>query len=501
MPLLLMMAADAGAAPKAPTPAPVEAPAHFKNAPTAPPGKAPERPVPANAPVGPWWGIFHDATLDALERSARGLNLDLQQAVTRIEVARQQTRQQAAGFLPTVEASLSWERARTTNSNPVGRAQIVGNAGEFGALLGGNANGNGQIPAFASRGLTATFSQFSAPLTISYELDVFGRIRHAVANARALGQASEADRRAVELGLSAEVATGYFTLRALDSQVAVLRRGLALRQDAVRLSQERVTAGVAGPLDLARARVEQDNTEADLAEAIRQRAATENNLAALCGEPASTFHLPARLLEDAPPPGVPPGVPRQLLARRPDLLAAGQQLAAANESIGVARANFLPTFNLRGSAGQQAAFAREFADADSRALSVVGEVRIPIFEGGRNVAALQAAKAQRDGALAAYRGTAVTAYKEVETALSDLRQRAAQAEARHRANADAAQVFQLSNERYLQGATNYFDVVDAQRTMLAAELNGVQTLQARFAATIELVRAIGGGWEVEGEKK
>ena len=459
------------------------------------------RPPPAAPNPGPWWQVFHDTELDELERTAAASNQDLQQAVTRIEVARQQITQQAAGFLPTVEANLSWERVRTTDSNPVGRARILGDAGAFGALLGQTGNGNGQIPAFASRGLTSTFNQFSAPLTVSYELDVFGRVRHAVASARLLGAASEADRRAVELGLSAEVANAYFILRALDSQVAVLRRGLALRQDAVRLSQERVNAGVAGPLDLARARVEQDNTEANLAEVVRQRAETENNLAALCGQPASTFHLPAHLLEDAPPPIVPPGVPMQLLARRPDLIAGERQLAAANEEIGVARSNFLPTFNIRGSAGQQAAFASEFTDADSRALSVIGEVHIPIFEGGRNVAALQVAKARRDGALAAYRSTAITAYKEVETALSDLRQRAAQADARYRANADAAQVFQLSNERYLQGATNYFDVVDAQRTMLAAELNGVQTLQARFASTIALVRAIGGGWTApNGEK-
>ncbi len=497
--LSLLLGGTGIAAPRPPAPPPVEAPAHFKNAPNARPGTTSGQPAPSSAPAGPWWSIFHDPTLDDLERSATGANQDLRQAVTRIEEARQQTARSTASYYPTVEANLGYERVRTTNSNPVGRAQIVGNAGAFGALLG-QTGGNGQIPAFASRGLSSTFNQYNAPLTVAYELDVFGRVRHSVASARALGQASEADRRAVELGLSAEVATTYFTLRALDSQVAVLHRGLALRQDAVRLSQERLNAGVTGPLDLARARVEQDNTEATLADAVRQRAETENNLAALCGQPASTFHLPANLLEDAPPPTVPPGVPMQLLARRPDLIEAERRLASANEEIGVAKANFLPTFSIRGNAGLEAAFADEFFDADSRALSVIGEVHVPIFEGGRNIAELRAARARRDGALAAYRGTAVTAYKEVETALSDLRQRAVQAQARYRANADAAQVFQLSNERYLAGSTNYFDVVDAQRTMLNAELNGVQTLQARFAATIALVRAIGGEWAADPER-
>ena len=500
---LTMLAATcfaAVASAQKPAPPPVQAPASFKNAPSARPGKTLDSTVAATDPGAAWWTIFHDPTLDGLERAASGANQDLRQAVARIEEARQQTRNATAGYFPTAEANPGWERVRTTNSNPIGRAQIIGNAGAFGALLG-QGNGNNTIPAFASRGLSTTFNDFKAPLTVSYELDVFGRIRHSVASARAAGQAAEADRRAVALGLSAEVATGYYTLRALDSQIAVYRRGLGLRDDAVRLSQERLNAGVAGPLDLARAKVEQDNTQAGLEEAVRQRAETENDLAALCGEPASTFHLPARLLDETQPPTVPPGVPMQLLARRPDLIEAERRLASANEEIGVAKANFLPTFNIRGNAGQEAAFASEFFDADSRALSVIGEVHIPIFEGGRNVAALAAARARREAALAAYRGAAITAYKEVETALSDLRQRALQAEARHRANADAAQVFQLSQERYLAGSTNYFDVVDAQRTMLGAELNGVQTLQSRFAATIALVRAVGGGWATDGPAK
>ncbi len=495
------MGLAASALAQKPVPLPVDAPAHFKNAPNARPEKSGDAPVPASAPASSWWSIFHDPTLDGLERAAIGANQDLRQAVVHIEEARQQTRSATAGYFPTVEANFSAERVRTTNSNPVGRARIIGNAGAFGALLGQGNNGNGQIPAFASRALSATFNDFKAPLTISYELDIFGRIRHSVASARAAGQAAEAERRAVELGLSAEVATGYYTLRALDSQIAVYRRGLGLRRDAVRLSQERLNAGVAGPLDLARARVEQDNTEAGLEEAVRQRAETENTLAALCGEPASTFHLPVRLLDETPPPPVPPGVPMQLLARRPDLIEAERRLASANEDIGVAKANFLPTFNIRGNAGQEAAYGSEFFDADSRALSVIGAVNIPIFEGGRNLAQLKAARARREAALAGYRGAAITAYKEVETALSDLRQRALQAEARHRANADASQVFQLSQERYLAGATNYFDVVDAQRTMLGAELNGVQTLQSRFAATVALVRAIGGGWAADGVKR
>lgn len=475
-----------------PTPPPVESPARFKNAPAA-------RPIPMDPAVpgdahsdAPWWGIFHDATLDGLERQAVASNQNLARTVARIDEARQGTRTAAAGFYPTVESNLLVARQRTTNTGPILRAQLVGNPGAFGAVLGGG--GNGRVPAFASQGLSATYNDFRAPLTVSYELDVFGRVRHAYASARASAQAAEADRRAVALSLSAEVATGYFALRALDSEAVVLRRSLELRRDAVRLSQERFSAGVAGASDLARARVELDNTEADTAEVVRQRAELENNLAALCGQPASTFHVSARPLEEIPLPVVPSGVPMQLLSRRPDLVEAERLLVAADERISVSRAQFLPTFDIEGNAGFESANDDQLFQGQSSALSVLGRIHVPIFEGGRNVADLRAAKARREGALAAYRATAITAYKEVETSLSDLRQRAVQASARQHAAEDAGQVLGLSQKRYIEGATNYFDVVDAQRSLLGAELNRVQTLNARFAATIALVRAIGGGW-------
>ena len=469
-------------------PPPVEVPAHYKNA-----GPIPSKSQSATPANDAWWTIFHDPMLDQLEQSAVSGNADLRQAVTRIDQARQQIRTAAAGFYPTVESNLSASRVRTTNSNPVERAQLVGNAGAFGAVLGAG-NGN-TVPAFASRVLSATYNDFRLPLSLSYEVDIFGRLRRAYASARALGEAAEAERQAVALGLGAQVASRYFGLRALDSEVAVLRRTIGLRQDAVRLSQERMNAGVTGPLDLSRARVELDNTQADLEEALRQRAATENDLAALCGQPASTFHLPEKPLEDTPPPTIPPGVPMRLLSHRPDLREAERRLAAADEQIGVARADFLPTFNIQGNAGLEGVYGRELFDADSRALSVMGTIHIPIFEGGRNLANLRTVRAQREGALAAYRGAALTAYQEVETALSDLRRRASQSEARHRAVVDAGDVLELSQRRYLVGSTNYFDVVDAQRSRLGAELNGVQTLEARFAATVELVRAIGGSWD------
>ena len=478
----------------------VDTPARFKNSAPALPGFAPA------VSADDWWRVFHDPALDTLERQAAGANQDLRQTVARIDEARQGARQAAADLYPRADVDLSATRVRTTNTGPIGRAEIIGNPSAFTNLFGGGTGAApttfaGKLPAFASQPLSVTYNDFRVPLTVSYEIDVFGRLRHTLNSAKADAQAAEADRRAVALGLSADVATAYYGLRALDSEAAVLARTVNLRRDSLRLSQERVNAGVAGPLDLARAKVELDNTQADREEALRQRAELENNLAALCGQSASTFHIPARPLEDTAPPAIPPGVPMQILARRPDLAEAERRVASADERIGAAKAQFLPRFNIQGGAGLESASDDQLFDAQSRDLSVLGTIHIPIFEGGRNLADLRAARARHDGAEAAYRATAITAYKEVETALSDLRRRAAQAEARRRAVTDAGQVLDLSQKRYLEGATNYLDVVDAQRLRLGAEINAVQTLDARFAATIALARAIGGTWSTSAEAK
>jgi multidrug efflux system outer membrane protein len=492
----LFLACGAGVLPLQAAPPdalPVRPPAQFKN---APPAAHYAHPAPVAATAN-WWHIFHDSTLDALEDQAIRANQDLAQSVSRIEEARQQARNAAADFFPHLDANPSAQRLRTTNTGPVLRAQLVGNAAAFAALTGGGATGavsTGPAPAFASRGLAVTYDDFRAPLSLSYELDVFGRIRHQYASARASVQAAEADQRAVRLSLTGEVAADYFMLRALDSQVAVLRRTLSLRQASVHLNQERLNAGVAGPLDVARARSVLDDTQADLDEGIRQRAETENVLAALCGQIASDFRLAPDPLEDVSPPAVPPGIPADLLARRPDLAEAGRRVDAANEDIGVARARLLPTFSIQANAGFETADQEHLFDAQSRALSVLGAIDIPIFEGGRNIAGLRAARARRDEAVAQFRQTALIAFREVETALSDLRQRVAQADARRRGIADANEVLDLSQRRYLAGAVDYFDVVDAQRSLLGSELDSVQTLDGRFTATVALIRALGGGW-------
>jgi multidrug efflux system outer membrane protein len=251
---------------------------------------------------------------------------------------------------------------------------------------------------------------------------------------------------------------------------------------------------MASKLDYDRAEVELDNTDADLNDAIRQRAEMENALAAVCGRAASDFRIPPNPLGNIPPPTAPAGVPSSLLTQRPDLIEADRRLAAAKESIGAARADLFPTVNIQGNLGYESAQFDQLFEDRSHIWSVTAGVNVPIFEGGRNAANLKAAKARRDEAFAAYQQTAVTAFKEAENALIDLRQRISQSDARERAVANSKLVLDGSEQRYLEGAVNYFEVIDAERLFLNAQLSRVQTMNARYAATVDLVRAFGGAF-------
>ena len=475
----------------------VAIPDRFKNASgkrdSPPPAAGTVSSAAPGAAVASWWTIFRDASLNALENDALAANQDLRQALARVTEARMQARAAAADFFPHLQAPLRAERQRSTDTGPLLSARLVGSGAA--AFLGGPAGASGTVPAFTSQGVSTTFNDFQAPLALSYELDIFGRIRHTYGQARASAQATEAERRAVELRLTAEVATEYFALRALDSQVAVLHRTLDLRLQAAHLQQKRLDAGAASKLDYTRAEVELDNTDADMNDAIRQRAEMENALAALCGRAASAFRVLPNPLGNIPPPAVPAGVPASLLTQRPDMIEAERQLAAASEGIGAARASLFPTVNLQGNYGYESAQFDQLFEDRSHVWSVIAGVSVPIFEGGKNAANLRAARAKRDEAFAAYQQTAVTAFKEAENALSDLKQRIAQSDSRERAVANSKVVLDLSEQRYNEGAVNYFEVIDAQRLFLGAELARVQTLNARYAATVDLVRAFGGRFE------
>jgi len=433
-----------------------------------------------------WWAIFADPVLDRLENIGLAANQDLQEALGRVTEARMRARVAAADFFPHLQATANATRQRVTDTGPVLPARLVGSAAS--AAFGST----GSATIFSSQVASSTYNEFQAPLELSYEIDFFGRIRHNFGQARATAGATEAERQAVELSLSAEVATAYFNLRASDSKVEVLRHTVELRLQAAHLQQKRLDAGLANKLDYLRAEVELENTDADLNDAVRERAEGQNALAALCGQDATTFQIPPDPLGNLTPPAAPGTLPSSLLAQRPDLIEAEKRLAAASEGIGMARANLFPTVNVQGNYGYDTAQFDQLFDGRSRDWSISASVSIPIFEGGRNAANLRAARARRDEALAAYRRTAVTAFKEAENAMIDLRQRISQNEARERAESHSKMVMEGSEKRYLEGAVSYFEVIDAQRVFLNAQLSRVQTLNARFAAIVDIIRAFGG---------
>ncbi len=466
-------------------PTPIEMPTQFKGAPL--PG---EQPVGVQADLfgsSPWWNIFGDGTLSRLEARALVANQDLQAAVARVIEARAQAGATASDLYPRVSAPLQATRQRTTNTGPITTSRLIG-GGFFPTVP------NTTFPStFSGQALANTYSDYQVPLTVGYELDVFGRLRHAYDQAKANTEASLADRQAIKLSLTAQVAATYFSLRAADSEVAVLQRTSRLRADAEKVQGQRVKGGTASDVDLLRARVETANTEADLVDAVQRRAELENALAELCGQPASGFHLDAQPLDGLPPPPVPATIPAQLLSQRPDLIEAENRITAANEGVKSARAQFYPVLSVQGGYGFESSQANQLLENQSHTWLIAGAINIPIFDGGRNASDLKAARARNDQAYDAYRQTALRALREVEDALSNLKQRALQEEARKRASEDARRVYEASQRSYGEGGMTYFEVIDSQRVLLSAELAQVRTLGNRFAATIDLVRALGGG--------
>ncbi len=486
------------------------APAAFKNAALDARWK-PAEPADARA-RGAWWSVFHDSALDQYESRALAGNQDLKVAAARIGQARAQARVAAADLYPQASASASALRQRTTNTGPIQKARFLGQspfgaagAGAAGAIPGGAASapsaaassssGAANSGALATQPLSNTFSLFRAPLTLDWELDLFGRVRRGYEAARAEAQSAQATYENVSLSLSANVAVNYFALRGLDAEMDVLARTLKARHEELRIAQERLAAGLTSELDAVRAQADLAGNEADLQALQRTRAQVENALATLLGEPASTLRLTPHPLDlHSAPPRLPAGVPSRMLERRPDVAAAERSLAAATARIGVARAAFFPRLSLTGEAGFESADLAQLFNWESRVWQIAANAAQPLFQGGRNVANLAISSARLQEATAQYRGEVLRAFQEVENALSDLRTLAAQAEAQERGTVAARRALLIAQQQYTRGAANFLVVLDAQRVLLADERVAAQLSSQRLQATVNLIKALGGDW-------
>jgi NodT family efflux transporter outer membrane factor (OMF) lipoprotein len=332
------------------------------------------------------------------------------------------------------------------------------------------------------------------PLDVSYEADLWGRVRRSVESARAQTRATADDLEAIKLSIQAEVALDYFTLRALDSEEAVLRSSVKVFTISYDLTVNRRIGGVATDLDVAEAETVLKTTQAQIPAVALQRAQFEHALALIVAQPAATFRVPERALS-ASPPLIASGLPSELLERRPDISAAERRMASANASIGVAKAAFFPTVELNGLAGLESVNAGTIFNWSSRMWAVGPNLTLPIFEGGRLRAGLRLANATYEEMVANYRESVLAAFSEVEDSLAAQSLLANQYDAQSEALVAARKQLEIANNRYRDGLTTYLDVATAESTELNVEFSTVQLRGQQLVAAVTLVKSLGGGWQ------
>jgi multidrug efflux system outer membrane protein len=417
-------------------------------------------------PRGPWWQAFGDPQLDALESQLKSSNPDLRAAVARVEQARALAGRARSAEYPSVGVQGSATRERSSANAPV--ASLPG-------------------------GVPVTRNDLLAAFDLSWEIDLFGRLRNNAAAAGAQAQASAADLAAVELALQAELATDYFSLRGDDATLKLLEDTVAAYDRAFDLTRNRHEGGIAAATDVDQADTLRQNARAQLAAVRLERAQLEHAVAVLLGELPSRFTLEPGTLAGAPP-AIDAGLPSTLLQRRPDIARAERAVAAANAQIGVARAAWFPVFTLGGLAGYESTLASNWFTAPSRLWSLGPSAQLPLLDAGARSALVRQAWAQHDEAVANYRKTTLTAYREVEDNLAALHHLAEGLAADDAAAASAQSSAKHADARYAAGVADYLEVTSTHTAALQAQRAVLAARVARMNAAVGLVRASGGGW-------
>ena len=415
---------------------------------------------------GSWWEIFGDSQLNALEEQVPGGNQNLKRLEARFREARAAIRFNRAAEFPTISTAPSIASIRDSANRPY-------------------------LPAGAAR---AT-GDFVLPFDLSYELDFWGRVRRTVASARELAQASAADLETAKLSLQAELAFDYFELRSADAQKKILDDTVKSYAAALRLTENRYHGGAAPKSDVAQAKTQLETAQVQDTDIGVQRSQYEHAIAILIGKPPADFRLQAAA-SSLQPPDIPVGVPADLLERRPDIAAAERRVAAASEQIGIARAAFFPTVMLSAAVGLEGASIMNWLNWPSRLWAVGPSAVQTLFDAGRRRATSEAAMAGFDAAAADYRESALTAFQQVEDNLAALRILEAEAGQQHQAVVSAQESLQLFTNRYKGGVDTYLQVVTSQTASLASERNETDIQRRRMDATVLLIKALGGGWNV-----
>jgi NodT family efflux transporter outer membrane factor (OMF) lipoprotein len=414
---------------------------------------------------GNWWEIFGDRHLNALEEQVAVANQDLKAAEARFRQARAMIRFNRAAEFPTISTAPSITSLRDSQHRPY-------------------------FPVVPS----AT-GDFVLPFDVSYEVDLWGRVRRTVTAAREETQATGGDLATATLSIQAEVAFDYFELRSADAQKRLLDDTVMAYTAALQLTKNRFEGGASPKSDVAQAQTQLDTTRAQDTDVSVERAQFEHAIAVLIGKPPASFSLEQAPL-DLQPPSIPVGLPSQLLERRPDIASAERRVAEANEQIGIARAAFFPTVMLSLSAGLEGTSMLNWLNWPSRFWAVGPSMAQTLFDGGRRRATSEAATANYDATVANYRQTTLNAFQQVEDNLAALRILDQEAEQQQEAVASAEETLRLFTNRYKGGVDTYLQVITAQTVALANERNDVDILRRRMDSSVLLIKALGGGWDV-----
>lgn len=414
---------------------------------------------------GNWWELFQDPQLNALESQVNVSNQNLKAAEAQYTQARALVRYNRAAYFPTITAGANASRNRISNNRP---------------------------PSLTTNG--RTYNDFQVPFELSYEVDVWGRIRRTVESYREQAQASAADLATVNLSMHAQLALFYFQARVLDAEEQLLNSTVKQYEQALELIENRYEGGIASDLEVQQATTQLETTRAQAIDVGVARAQYEHAVAILIGKPPADFSLAALPLT-TPPPAIPVGLPSELLERRPDIAAAERRMASANALIGVAKAAYYPTISLGAAGGFESGALGTLISGPSALWSVGGSAIAPIFDAGRRRANVDQARSAYDQTVANYRETVLTGFQQVEDNLAALRILEHEAQVQENAVNAAQKYLDLANSRYTGGVTSYLEVTTAQSAALSDELTAVNILGRRMVDAVTLVQALGGGWD------
>ncbi|MET0151324.1 MAG: efflux transporter outer membrane subunit [Candidatus Binatia bacterium] len=415
-----------------------------------------------------WWELFRDEELRGLVGAALEANKDLQIAVSRVDQARARVGLARSDQFPRIDGRGEFLRQRTSEE--------------------------GTFPPPAGREETDLFALSG---DAAFELDVWGRLRRASEAARAELLASEATRHTVVLTLVADVASTYLELRERDLELEITRSTASARRQSLGIVRDRFEAGLTSALDLGQAETDVASTEALIPDLERQVTQTENRLSILLGRYPGEIRRGSPLSGQVFPPEIPAGLPSALLERRPDIRQAEEDLVAANARIGVAKAAFFPQITLTGAFGSESIALSDLFTGPARTWQFGPRVTVPIFNAGRNRANLELAEAEEQEALIRYEQAVQQAFREAEDALVAHRKTREALVARREAVRASRETLNVAESRYASGLTTYLNVLDTQRTQLAAEIAESQTLLSQLVAVVQVYRALGGGWDTE----